>query len=143
MDHNVKIVVTVIVVLVILYALRRHHPSENQPSLTARDAEILRRIKHTMRVAGYQHQFEFRISKDASYTLNKSELNLCTSCHLNDDPESDEIDEAVYVGLHEAAHVISRSYNHTQEWDNIMIILVKQAAELGYLNPAKVIIPNS
>lgn len=64
----------------------------------------------------------------AAYVVNKSqELRIC----LN----SDDLNDTMFVLLHECAHIMSKSYGHNDEFKRNMDRLVKLAVKLGIYKP--------
>jgi len=71
--------------------------------------------------------------KSAAYTLNKSsEIRLCIRDH-NGNFENQNT--SMFVILHELAHVMSISYNHTEEFKNNFNYITHLASSLGIYKP--------
>jgi len=71
--------------------------------------------------------------KSAAYTLNKStEIRLCIRNH---DGKFEDSNTSMFVILHELAHVMSISYNHTEEFKNNFSYITHLASSLGLYRP--------
>lgn len=65
---------------------------------------------------------------DIAYSLNKRSIHICLR---NPDGDLEKMNTAMYVLLHEAAHVASDKYGHGDDfWDNFRFLL-EVAEELG------------
>lgn len=133
--------IVLVVVIVVAYLLRGKKIVDDEQHSDPHDHEVMDeidwRVKHTLKRAGYPANFKLKAHKTHSFTHNKREVHVCTSCVMDND---DDLDKATYVGLHEAAHVLSRSHHHTEEWENILRDLMYQAADLGYLDPEGILL---
>ena len=103
--------IVVVVVIIIAFLLRdkkivtdknQQDPNNNDPVAT----EINRRVRHTVRSAGYVDDFKIHTHASHSFTRNKRDVHVCSSCVMDND---DDLDRATYVGLHEAARSKSSS----------------------------------
>lgn len=71
--------------------------------------------------------------KEAAYTLNKSsEIRICIRDHKNN---FEDINTSMFVILHELAHVMSISYNHTEEFRDNFTYITHLASDLGLYIP--------
>lgn len=74
----------------------------------------------------------FRI--DTSYTINKGQsMEFCLD-NRKDNPEFHDINTLMYVLLHEDAHEMSVTYDHSPEFLRNFAYLTKKAIELGVYN---------
>lgn len=64
----------------------------------------------------------------AAYVVNKNEeLRICLS--------NNNINDAMFVLIHELAHIMSSNYGHGDEFKNNMYLLLKKAVELDLYYP--------
>jgi hypothetical protein len=71
--------------------------------------------------------------KSAAYTLNKStEIRLCIR---DSNGNFEDPNTSMFVVLHELAHVMSISYNHTEEFKNNFSYITHLASSLGLYKP--------
>lgn len=71
--------------------------------------------------------------KSAAYTLNKStEIRLCIR---DQNGKFEDPNVSMFVILHELAHVMSVSYNHTEEFKNNFNFITHLASNLGIYKP--------
>jgi len=71
--------------------------------------------------------------KSAAYTLNKSsEIRLCIR---DQNGNFEDPNVSMFVILHELAHVMSISYNHTEEFKNNFSYITHLASSLGIYKP--------
>lgn len=71
--------------------------------------------------------------KSAAYTLNKStEIRLCIR---DQNGNFEDPNTSMFVILHELAHVMSISYNHTEEFKNNFSYITHLASSLGLYRP--------
>ncbi len=71
--------------------------------------------------------------KSAAYTLNKSsEIRLCIR---DQNGNFEDQNTSMFVILHELAHVMSISYNHTEEFKNNFSYITHLASSLGLYKP--------
>ena len=71
--------------------------------------------------------------KSAAYTLNKSsEIRLCIR---DQNGNFEDPNTSMFVILHELAHVMSISYNHTEEFKNNFSYITHLASSLGIYRP--------
>lgn len=70
---------------------------------------------------------------DSSYTDNKAAITLC----LRDPKTNKKYSEntITYVGLHELAHVISKTHGHGDEFKKNFAILLQEATNMGMYDP--------
>jgi predicted metal-dependent hydrolase len=73
------------------------------------------------------------IKSDASYTLNKNKIYLCTE-HASEKYDDNML---TYVLLHELAHVKTPTIGHGQEFMKTFNSLLKTASESGLWDPNK------
>lgn len=64
----------------------------------------------------------------AAYTVNKGPINICIQ---KKDGSFHDLNDAVFVILHELAHVMSLSYGHGEEFQENFDYIVKYAVKLG------------
>lgn len=69
---------------------------------------------------------------DKSYTINKRDIYLCLKDEKGDYYNMNTL---VYVSVHELAHVLCKSIDHTDEFNQIFESLLQRAQSLGYYNP--------
>ncbi len=68
-------------------------------------------------------------SKNIAYTINKGqEVHLCIR---SSDVQFENYNTSIFVILHELAHIMSKSYNHTEEFKSNFTILLTYANKLG------------
>lgn len=71
--------------------------------------------------------------KSAAYTLNKSsEIRLCIR---DQNGNFEDPNTSMFVVLHELSHVMSISYNHTEEFKNNFSYITHLASSLGFYKP--------
>lgn len=70
---------------------------------------------------------------DASYTENKSVITLCLRDPTTNKPY--DINTLMYVALHELAHVVTHTQDHTPEFKKKFAILLKRAEDLDIYDP--------
>lgn len=136
---SVLIVLIVVIIIAVLLKKKDNLPESGdsrKPGNLRLYDEVERQVRHTVEMAGYNVNYRFHNHASKSFTRNKQDVHVCMSCVM----DSEEIDRATYVGLHEVAHTISKSQDHTPEWENILRILMYKAAELGYLDPEGIMI---
>jgi len=69
---------------------------------------------------------------DKSYTINKQKIFLC----LNDQNNNYYPDyQLIFVLLHEISHSICQSVGHTEEFNKIFDVLLKEAVNMGIYDP--------
>lgn len=95
---------------------------------------IRNKLRHVHPVVDSIKFFE----SDSSYTEDKEDIFLCIR-----DGNGDLYDDNTlcYVGLHEIAHVLTRSVGHTEEFNEVFTKLLKKAADQGIYNPNQPIAP--
>lgn len=96
---------------------------------------INHRIKETLQRARYHAEYTLRSNTVASFTKDKKDIYLCSSCV---DKDKTDLEKLTYVGLHEVSHVICKSKDHTEEWRKIFKELLHAAADLGYLQKSRI-----
>ena len=64
----------------------------------------------------------------AAYTVNKGPINICIQ---KKDGKFHDLNDAIFVILHELAHVMSVSYGHGEEFQENFDYIVKYAVKLG------------
>lgn len=134
--HTGRTILAIILIIIVIYIIYIQLNSQNQPIPTdPRMQEIEVRVRQTVREAGYDANFNLHYSTKINATKNKKDIYLCNTC-ISDDHLG--LDKMTYVGLHEAAHVLSKSRNHSKEWKEILGKLLYKAAELGFLDPHKI-----
>lgn len=95
------------------------------------DPETAGRLYHRWRTIELKETSS--IEKSAAYTLNKStEIRLCIR---NKKGEFEDLNTSMFVILHELAHVMSISYNHTEEFKNNFSYITHLASGLGIYMP--------
>ena len=62
------------------------------------------------------------------YTLNKTKIYICLTDEKGDIYKNDN--ELYYIMLHELAHLITKSYHHTDEYMNNFKLIVRLAIKL-------------
>lgn len=73
--------------------------------------------------------------KHTSYTVSKGKkIHMCIR-QTDDSFVSDDI--IFHVALHELAHIMSKTYNHTPEFKENFYYLKRKAGELGYYSDIK------
>ena len=134
-------ILAIIVIITIVYIIQTICVSEksiSDPILLEAD----KRIKHILAMNGYRVKYNMKIHPNATFTKNKTEMNICKSCvyDKNSTSEIEEtipiLDKVVYMGLHEAAHVVNvySKDSHDEVWKNLFKSLLVKATELGYLD---------
>lgn len=71
----------------------------------------------------------------SAFTEDKSVITLCLV-----DPKSGyiyDMNTIMYVALHELAHVITVSKDHTQEFENNFAKLLNEGKKLGFYDPSR------
>ena len=101
--------------------------------------ETQRKIREVVRMCGYEDNFRLHNHSSKSFTRNKRDVFVCNDCHMDEQNDNAD-DDVVYVGLHEAAHALSKTKHHSQEWKNVMFRLMYKARDLGYLKEEKMLI---
>jgi hypothetical protein len=67
--------------------------------------------------------------EDTTFTVNKGEsIEFCITTR-NSKEEVYDINKLMFVTIHELAHIGSESYNHTKEFTNFFIFLLKNAIQ--------------
>ena len=137
MNPRAALIVLIIVVIVV-YISQQTSPEIINPQLV----EVDRRVRHVLSRKGHSTQYSMQDHPDMSFTLNKNQVNVCTSCLVPDDITVMEehkhnivpLDKLVYIGLHEVSHVINKGQDHDEAWKAIFHDLLREAASLGYLD---------
>lgn len=95
------------------------------------DADISKRLYH--RWMSIELKETNSTEKSAAYTLNKSsEIRLCIR---DQNGNFEDPNTSMFVILHELAHVMSISYNHTEEFKNNFSYITHLASSLGIYKP--------
>lgn len=77
--------------------------------------------------------YRIRLMKsDASYTINKSKIYLCTESK----GEKYNDNMLIFVILHELAHTMTKSIGHNKEFKNVFDSLLIRAEKVGVYNPS-------
>lgn len=76
-------------------------------------------------VQRYQHTKMFESKKPETFTLNKGEkIVMCLKDYSQNKKIHDDFNLLVFVGIHELAHIMSITVNHTTEfWNNFKFLL--------------------
>ena len=131
-----KTTIIIIVLIVIILVVLKHDKGEKADTkirvdtsrqMTALEIKLLEIVES----AGYQANYKLSEHPTKSFTQNKSDLYICTSCISDDD------EKLLYVGLHEVSHSLSPSFgknSHDERWKSTFMKLLKTAADLGYLD---------
>lgn len=84
----------------------------------------------------YRHTKVFESNNHETFTLNKGEqIVMCLRDYSKQQKIHDDFNLLVFVGLHELAHIMSTSTQHTDEfWKNFKFIL-RCAAEMDMYDP--------
>lgn len=137
-----KIIILIILILIILYCIFFPSKSPDVPShnIPQKDDDqitehINYRVRETLLKAGYKVDYRLHSTTISNFTKDKKDIYICTSC-IDDDKT--DLEKLTYVGLHEVAHVLCKSKDHTEEWKNIFKKLLYTAANLGYLDERKI-----
>jgi hypothetical protein len=95
------------------------------------DADTAKRLYH--RWMSIELKETNSAEKSAAYTLNKStEIRLCIR---DQNGNFEDPNTSMFVILHELAHVMSISYNHTEEFKNNFSYITHLASSLGLYRP--------
>ena len=79
------------------------------------------------------------VGSDQAFTINKKKVYIC----LKDDKQQYYSDNMLtYVILHELAHVFSKSFDHTLEWEMIFTNLLKRCEQARIYDPKQPIVAN-
>lgn len=132
-----SIVITILIIFIIYIVLFRRKEEEPQENVQITE-HINYRVRETLFKAGYKVSYSLHSSTISNFTKDKNEIYLCTTC-IDDDKT--DLEKLTYVGLHEVAHVLCKSKNHTDEWKGIFKNLLYTAADLGYLDKRKITFP--
>jgi hypothetical protein len=131
-----KIIVILIVLTVLILVLRDRKKHANQDlryfidtSRLMTDLEI--KILEVVQSAGFKANYKLSEHPTKSFSQNKTDLYICTSCVSEDD------EKLLYMGLHEVAHSLCPSFgqhSHDEKWSSTFMKLLETAADLGYLD---------
>lgn len=136
---DIKSIVITILIIFVIYIIISRKKKEETPEQNAQIAEhINHRVRETLFKAGYKVSYSLHSSTLSNFTKDKKEIYLCTTCV---DDDKTDLEKLTYVGLHEVAHVLCKSKNHSDEWKNIFKKLLYTAADLGYLDERKITFP--
>ncbi len=142
----VALILIIIVVLIIINTIRNESDGDLKAFLTQgikKKAqipkydmkllyEINKKIQKILNSAGfYDIKYQLQSHPIKSFTKAKKDIHICIQCAQYD------IKKLLYIGLHEVAHVMTRTYHnneeHNDEWWNIFHRLLNAAKDLGYL----------
>jgi len=138
---DIKIAIIIILVIFIIYhVFWKDVDLSQQPAKQVEETDditpvINHRVKETVKKAGYHVEYNLHSDTVASFTKDKKDIYLCSSCV---DKDKTDLEKLIYVGLHEVSHVICKSKDHTEEWKKIFKKLLYVAADLGYLQKSKI-----
>ena len=91
---------------------------------------IKNKINATYRSDSLKENFPSVIGKDVSYNLNKgSDISLCLRNYDNPD-EFHELNDIMFVAIHEVAHSCNESYGHDKKFWKIFRVLLENAIEI-------------
>lgn len=134
MQTFVLIIIVLIIVFLVCKGEGRNAKDISVSSSRGRRTKIEKldyTLKKILRSAGYKAKYELSEHPTKSFSKNKNDLYVCTSCV----PEDEE--KLLYIALHEVAHTISPSFgknSHDEKWQLVFKTLLKTAADLGYLD---------
>jgi hypothetical protein len=124
-------IILILTILLIIFLLLREKPPKS-----GKIEELDEKLHNVLASLGYEGTFELTDHPSKSFTHNKKDVYVCTSCSANN------IDKLLYVGLHEIAHSLSsRSHEkdpHGPEWKSIFMKLLESAGDLGYLDKTRI-----
>lgn len=126
MKSVVLLVLVIILVLVAAYVLSpRRIESLQHP--------VLMTVRENFMVLNPEYGKIPLKEGNSAYTENKQVITLCLK-----NPETGvyyDINTIMYVALHELAHVVTKSQNHTDEFKHNFNTLLQRASVAGIYNP--------
>ena len=136
---DAKFLIIIILVVIIMYIFFSRKKEENVEENEQIAEHINYRVRETLLKAGYKVTYRLHSSMISNFTKDKKDIYLCTTCV---DGDKTDLEKLTYVGLHEVAHVLCKSKNHTDEWKIIFKKLLYTAADLQYLDRKKIVFPD-
>jgi hypothetical protein len=110
----------------------------NRPKGDAILSEANRRVKHILAMSGYEGiKYRLRNNMEKSFTRNKEDVHVCTSCLADTSSDIPKLDRILYVSLHEVSHVINVTQDHDLAWEMVFKKLLSKACDLGYLDRSR------
>ena len=102
--------------------------------------ELYQRHPGSVRVKRLSDRYKrtklFESNTHETYTLNKGEkVVMCLRDYSNQHKIHDDFNLLIFVGLHELAHIMSESIDHTDEFWNNFKFLLRNASEMNMYDP--------
>lgn len=116
---------TTVIIAIVYFQLNVESYAEFEPTVVRIRELLLPYFPELARVKLYRG--------DASYTLNKSKIFICTK--MGGETYDDNM--LVYVTLHELAHTLCKSVGHTNEFADVFGNLLRRAEKVGVFDPEK------
>lgn len=129
MIANSYIYIFIIIVLFYIFFSRKTNPTINL---------IQSQLDHILKLMNTNIDYSIQESNYYSYTKNKKDISLVTN--LNNQSFTNQT--LIMVAIHELAHILSKSNQHTTEFYDIEKILIDKAIKLNYILPDEKIDPN-
>ncbi len=137
MDLKTLIITIVIIIIVITFTSKHNFKSKSENDSIM--LELDHRVSRVLKECGYNINYNMKSHPTKTLTIDKSQVYICQSC-IKNESNIVEMDKLVYVGLHEAAHVVTKTHNHSNEWDALFRTFLLKAADLGYLDKNRITI---
>lgn len=135
MEITWQIKLIIVLSIIIIYLIYRN-TVENEDDIDSEENMIMEelnyKVNHVLRKIGHHKKYKLQSHPKLTYTSNKRDIFVCTSCNKNQDDE-----KLLYMALHETSHALDHSSHskdsHGEKWERIFKKLLLTAADLGYL----------
>lgn len=117
----------------LLYSFNTKYKNIDDLNICDKQKELLKTIKYklnkTYKSNSLQENFPTTIGKDVSYNVNKGDIiSICLRNYNNPD-EFHDLNDLIFVTIHELAHSCNESYGHDKKFWKIFRILLEVAVE--------------
>jgi len=144
----ILIVIVIVIVAILFFFVRREYFSAYSDDGEKKLQELDNRIKTLQRylndhfpnqpeVQRFNQRYSIEIlneNKSETFTLNKRQsMHLCL--YDKENKKFYETNDLMFVTLHELAHIMNESWNHTQEFWDLNRWLLTQANAAGVYRP--------
>ena len=117
----------------LVYAFNAKYDNIDKMDICNKQKKLLKTIKYklnkTYKSNSLQENFPSIVGKEVSYNVNKGEvISICLRNYNNPD-EFHDLNDLIFVTIHEIAHSCNESYGHDKKFWKIFRILLEVAVE--------------
>lgn len=120
-------------ILQLIYEFNKRYSNINSLNTSHKKKKLLKYIKHklnrTYKSSSLQENFPKIAGKEVSYNVDKGNvISLCLR-HYDDPNKFHDINDLMFVAIHEVAHSCNESYGHDTKFWKVFRILLEVAVE--------------